>query len=121
MSGVVSVESCDALQEEVAALKANTQRQLAELAAFCEVADVTVKTAQREAADVRPCCAARVLCVGLAHQRVCLTRTAVCWVSVHPHTAAQRRPGWRARRRAGERGAGAVCSDQRDCDQGSAG
>ena len=54
-SGVVTLEACEALQEEIAALKANTARQLAELAAFCEVADVTVKTAQREAADVRPC------------------------------------------------------------------
>jgi hypothetical protein len=53
-SGVVTLEACEALQDEVAALKANTARQLAELAAFCEVADVTVKTAQREAADVRP-------------------------------------------------------------------
>ena len=53
-SGAVTLEACEALQDEVAALKATTARQLAELAAFCEVADVTVKTAQREAADVRP-------------------------------------------------------------------
>ena len=74
-SGVVTLEACEALQDEVAALKANTARQLAELAAFCEVADVTAKTAQREAADVRPLLCVCRACALSCDQRGCFSRT----------------------------------------------
>jgi len=49
---IASLESCQALEREIAALKADTARQLAECTAFCEVADVTIRTAEREAADL---------------------------------------------------------------------
>lgn len=52
---VATPGACDALQREVEQLRIDTHRQLAELAAFCDVADVTVKTADREAGDVRAC------------------------------------------------------------------
>ncbi len=63
----------DAIAAEVDALKASTQRQVAEMAALSAVADVTLHSAQKELKDVRgvACCRSQLASLRADYRFVC--------------------------------------------------